>query len=225
MSPIINCRLCGNETSNLEGYCSSCIKNMAQTVDENNKEKKQCTFCGEKIALEAKKCPLCLEFLDGSSNIDVRVAVGVISVVITGFGVFLPFINIPVIGSVNLFRNGEGDGVIILFLSLLCLFGFVSKKFLLCVLASIANGVILYWCVNNVLDKLNELSQRANQDLEGNLFKGLSNVFSNAVQIEVGAYVIAIGVSGALVAAFWANQRELEIQKESTALQESGHIE
>lgn len=43
-----------------------------------------------------------------------RQVVGFIGAAALGLGVFMPLVSMPIVGTINYFNNGRGDGIIVL---------------------------------------------------------------------------------------------------------------
>ncbi len=121
-------------------------KEVRATVANGNvQDHQKCPFCAETVKKDAIKCRFCGEFLDGRTkpavaipgpseesparttvnlqpyvqSIDLSVPLGILGSVTLFLGAFAPILHAPLIGNVNYFKNGEGDGVIIVVLSVI----------------------------------------------------------------------------------------------------------
>ncbi len=54
---------------------------------------------------------------------------GLIGSTVLFIGVFMPTVRVPIIGDVNFFQNGEGDGIIVLILAVISLVLVLTKKY------------------------------------------------------------------------------------------------
>ena len=108
-------------------------------------------------------------------------------------GVFMPIISVPIFGSINYFRNGEGDGVFVLVLGLASILLVLLNKYQWLFLTGIgALGVMAFTFVN-VYSKLAEAKSSASRDLAGNPFKGLADAAIESIQFEWGWGVLVLG--------------------------------
>jgi len=49
-------------------------------------------------------------------------------------GTFLPIVRLPMVGSINYFNNGNGDGIYIIIIAIISLFLILKKNTKLCIL-------------------------------------------------------------------------------------------
>ena len=108
-------------------------------------------------------------------------------------GVFCPFISVPILGSMNYFQNGRGDGVIFLILALVSAVCAVLKRFRwLWWTGGAALGLIIFvfmsfqWRLHQAKEEI-ALAQKDNP------FAGLAGAAIESVQIQWGAAVLFIG--------------------------------
>jgi predicted small integral membrane protein len=124
-------------------------------------------------------------------------------------GAFMPIVSAPIIGSINYFQNGKGDGVIIVLLAIstagLALAG-RAQQVLWTGLASVA---MLAFTFFRFQSGLSEMKERVATDLADNPFRGLADMAVNSVQLQWGWAVLVLGA--ALVTyAGWTAQRSLQ---------------
>ena len=84
--------------------------------------------------------------------------IGYIGVITLFIGVFLPFASAPIIGNINYFRNGEGDGVYILVLSLISVYMIYRTNYIGLFLTGAATSFVLltsYFHFQSILSDLN----------------------------------------------------------------------
>lgn len=120
--------------------------------------------------------------------------IGFIGVGLITIGVFLPFVKFPIIGSLNYFRNGEGVGTILLILAFgSLLFIFIDKMKWLWITGG-GSALTLFYTLYNFKVRMNEVKGEIDTSLEGNPFKGITDVMIQSVQLEVGVPVLIIGI-------------------------------
>jgi len=128
-----------------------------------------------------------------------KLILGLIGSAVLVFAVFAPFLRAPFFGEIDYFRNGEGDGVIVLVL------GVVSFVFVICRIypalwftAFASLGVIGFTFVNYQM-KIAEMKQRMAAELAGNPFAPLGEAVVNSISLRWGFPLLIIG-AGMLIA-------------------------
>ncbi|MGB8524491.1 MAG: energy transducer TonB [Candidatus Acidiferrales bacterium] len=108
-------------------------------------------------------------------------------------GAFLPIVSLPIIGSYNYFRNGHGDGTIILVLAVLSVILAVTRRFGWLWITGLCTLAITLYDLVNAIMLLSDAQGKMDEQLAGNPFKGLADVAMNSVQLEWGWAVLIIG--------------------------------
>jgi len=116
------------------------------------------------------------------------ILVGVASMLMIS-GVFMPVVKVPILGDVNYFQNGQGDGVFIVILALIAVTLALSKKYLLNLIPSILISIILLYFFLNVRNTVSGIKQSAEDSIIG----GLTATLVEGVQIQFGWAVIILG--------------------------------
>lgn len=118
---------------------------------------------------------------------------GIIGSLVLFVGVFTPIVRIPIAGSMNYFRNGSGDGVIVIIMAILSLF-FVFRgkpaKLFLTASGSLATLIITLLYFNW---KMYKMKTEMEESLAGNPFRGLADLAQISIQIEWGWIVLVFG--------------------------------
>lgn len=118
---------------------------------------------------------------------------GIIGSLVLFLGVFTPIIRLPIVGSLNYFRNGSGDGVIVIIMAIFSLFFIFKEK-----------PAKLFWTASGSLAtiiftllyfkwKMYKMKTEMNASLAGNPFRGLADLAQNSIQIEWGWIVLVFG--------------------------------
>ena len=135
-------------------------------------------------------------------TVDVRFLLGLLGSSFLAIGVFVPIVRLPIIGTVNYFRNGEGDGVIVLILAVVSLILVTKRMYRWLWLTSAASIGVLGFTLVNLISKISEVKEEMNKqmaELGDNPFRGLAEGLADAamgtVQIEWGWVVLASGVA------------------------------
>jgi BON domain len=117
------------------------------------------------------------------------------------FGVFAPVISVPVIGSINLFYNGHGDGVLLLVgagISAVC--ALIDQNWVLWLTGLGSFGITLF-DLFNAASAISNAKGEMDQLLSGDLLKGFADVALQSVQLEWGWAVVIFGSSLLLASA------------------------
>jgi hypothetical protein len=108
-------------------------------------------------------------------------------------GVFCPVVSVPIMGQMNLFQNGKGDGTIILVLAAASALIAVLKRFrFLWVTGGGSLGLLIFTFIHFQL-KLSEMKSQMTSDLHDNPFAGLADLAIQSVQIQWGFALLILG--------------------------------
>lgn len=99
---------------------------------------------------------------------------GLIGSAMLTLGVFLPIISFPIVGSMNYFKNGEGDGTLILLLAVTSLFLTFRRRFEWLFTTGIASLAMLVVTFIVVRMKMSSISEEMESKLAGNPFRSLA---------------------------------------------------
>jgi hypothetical protein len=113
----------------------------------------------------------------------------------------MPVLSLPIVGSVNYFRNGQGDGAIVMGLALVSLVLTFTKRYKWLLLTGMLSTGMLAYTLFQVYSKLSEAKANMESGLEGNPFKGLATIAAQSVQLEWGWAVMLAGAVMLIVAA------------------------
>lgn len=162
-----------------------------------------CKVCGQPISRTAKTCPHCgednykPEVLSGN----LPLMVGTAGSIVLFLGVFMPVVSIPIAGSMNYFRNGEGDGVIILILAAISLYLTLTKNFKRLWLTGIGSFAVLAFTFIHFQIIMHDIKKNMNAKLADNPFRGLADAAVEAIQLQWGWAVLVLGASMLIAAA------------------------
>ena len=105
---------------------------------------------------------------------DKREVFGFTGSIILFLGVFAPISSIPIVGTINYFQNGRGDGVLILVLAVISAILTASKKFRALFSAGSACIAVLTFSFLNIQMKLSESRSHIDPGLAGNPFRAIA---------------------------------------------------
>jgi hypothetical protein len=127
---------------------------------------------------------------------------GLVGSLLLLMGVFMPIISLPIIGSMNYFQNGKGDGVIILVLAVISLVITLTKKYKLLLITGFLSLGMMAFTLINFWVRMNDLEK----SMGDNPFaKSLGKAVMSTVQIQWGWIVLVIGAVTLIVAALIKN--------------------
>lgn len=121
-------------------------------------------------------------------------------------GAFMPIISMPIVGSLNYFQNGNGDGVAIVLMAIattaLAMTG-RTKHVLWTGLASLA---MLAFTFINFQSKMGEVRANMESELADNPFRGLAEAAVGSVQLQWGWAILVLGAGITVYAGWQARQ-------------------
>lgn len=128
-----------------------------------------------------------------SGNMDTRKVIGLIGSAILFIGVFAPIMSAPIVGNINYFQNGEGDGVVILILAIISLILVLGGKYKgLWFTGIIALGVMLFTFVH-FQSTMSQVKADIDSELTDNPFRGLADMAVHSVQLQWGWALLIVG--------------------------------
>ena len=123
----------------------------------------------------------------------VKQFIGLIGSILLIVGVFTPILKLPIVGTLNYFQNGKGDGTIILILGIISIILVLFKKYSPLIFTGILSFGVIGFTFFNIYNRIGQLQSQMNRELSGNPFRGLADAMVNAVQIEWGFALLVIG--------------------------------
>ena len=137
----------------------------------------------------------------------IKQLLGLIGSIVLFIGVFTPIVSIPIVGNMNYFQNGKGDGTIILVLAVISLILVLTKKYNGLWFTSIGSiGVMLFTFIN-FQSKISQVKADMDSELADNPFRGLAEMAMQSVQLQWGWALLVVGA--ALVIASAAIKEEV----------------
>ena len=108
-------------------------------------------------------------------------------------GVFAPIVSIPIMGNMNYFQNGKGDGVIILVLAVISLILVLLKKFKGLWFTGLGSMAVMTFTFINFQIALANAKTQMETELLGNPFRGIADIAMQSVQIQWGWALLIVG--------------------------------
>lgn len=119
-------------------------------------------------------------------------------------GVFMPIVQIPIVGSLDYFRNGKGDGVAVLVLGVVSLLVALSNRYGWLWLTGVASLVTEGFTLVNFSRILAETQANLNTELAGNPFSSLADAMFQSVRLQWGWLPL---IGGAILLLFAAGMK------------------
>src|ERR1044071_7928318 len=108
-------------------------------------------------------------------------------------GVFLPIVSMPMVGSVNYFANGRGDGIIVIILAAAAAALALTKRYKFVTFVGLASLALVSYTLFRLISGLNTARAEMENSLAGNPFKGLGDAFLSSVQVQWGWLPLVVG--------------------------------
>lgn len=134
---------------------------------------------------------------------------GVIGSIILFIGVFTPIISLPLVGNLNYFQNGKGDGTIILVLAVISLVMTLMMKYKSLLFTGLGSVAIMSLTFINFQMKLYDMKAEIENDLVGNPFSGLADIAMQSIQLQWGWALLVVG-AGLIIASAIVKDPQIE---------------
>ncbi|MEA5594797.1 type IV pilin-like G/H family protein [Rivularia sp. UHCC 0363] len=145
--------------------------------------------------------------LNDIESLQIVKALVIAGAVLLAIGVFCPIISAPIIGTLNYFHNGNGDGVILLILSAISIFLVLKHEFRYLWWTGFASLGVTILGFLGFQWKLSEIKSSMESELQGNPFRGLADATVNSIQLQWGWLVILLGI-GLILAGVYFYERQ-----------------
>jgi hypothetical protein len=123
-------------------------------------------------------------------------------------GAFMPIVSAPIVGSVNYFQNGKGDGVLIVLLAITTVALALTGRAQHVLWTGLASGAMLAFTFVRFQTGLAEMKERMATELADNPFRGLADMAVNSVQLQWGWAVLVLGAGLVTFAGWQARQSQ-----------------
>jgi hypothetical protein len=124
--------------------------------------------------------------------------VALIGAVLLFIGVFAPIVSVPIMGNINYFMNGRGDGTILLLLALAAGGLVLADKIKHVLWPGLISLAILIWGFYSFERNMAQMRANMETELAGNPFRGIADMAANSIQLQWGWAVLVLG-SGMLI--------------------------
>lgn len=182
----MKCSLCDFENEEGARFCSNCntplVRPKTPNATENpyikiKKEKPETMldYLVNKIDDAATKFHESREFsepCERGNKKGTKQLLGLIGSAVLFVGVFAPIVSIPIIGNMNYFQNGKGDGTIVLVLVVVSLILILLKKFKGLWFTGLSSMAILAFTFINFQMKISDVRTQMEIELTGNPLGG-----------------------------------------------------
>jgi hypothetical protein len=132
---------------------------------------------------------------------------GLIGSIVLFIGVFTPIVSAPIIGSMNYFQNGKGDGMLILILAIVSLVFVLTKKYKGLWFTGVGSLAIMALTFINFQMKISDMKSQMESELAGNPFRGLADVAMQSVQLQWGWALLIVGAGLVIASAAMKDER------------------
>ena len=130
-----------------------------------------------------------------------RQTLALIGSVILFVGVFMPIISVPVMGSVNYFQNGRGDGTIIIALAAVSLILVARGKYKGLWFTGVGSLGMMVFSFVSFRVRMSQAQAEPQAELADNTFAGLGELAMKSVQLQWGWAVLVVAAAMVIAAA------------------------
>ena len=130
-----------------------------------------------------------------------RQILGLIGSIVLFIGVFTPIVSIPIMGNINYFQNGKGDGTLILILAVISLVLVLTKKYKGLWFTGLGSLAVMAFTFINFQVKLADMKSQMESELAGNPFRGLADMAMQSVQLQWGWALLIVGAGMVIASA------------------------
>lgn len=159
-----------------------------------------CPSCQGQVSATAPSCPHCGEVFQAPARWPVHALLGYGGASVLALGVFAPIVRLPIVGTMNYFHNGEGDGAILLALAAVSVLAVALRRWFVLYGTGGGSLMLLGYALFNWHRKMSAAKAEFSADMAGNPFAGIGEAMFSTVQLQWGWGLLFIG-AGLLLAA------------------------
>lgn len=126
---------------------------------------------------------------------------GLIGSIVLFIGVFTPIGSVPIMGNMNYFQNGKGDGTFILILAIISLVLVLAKEYKGLWFTGIGSLGFMLFTFINFQSKMSQAKADIESELAGNPFRGLADMAMQSVQLQWGWALLIVGAAFVIASA------------------------
>jgi len=184
----IKCPLCGFENEEGSRFCSNCNEPLVKSKAPNAIENPY-------IKTRKESNTNFLAPSEGDNKISTKQLLGLIGSIVLFVGVFAPIISVPIIGNMNYFQNGKGDGTIIIVLAVVSTILVLLKKFKGLWFTGLGSMALMVFTFLNFQMKISDIKAQMETELAGNPFRGITDMAMQSVQLQWGWALLIVGAA------------------------------
>jgi len=141
-----------------------------------------------------------------------RQLIALLGSIVLFVGVFMPIVSVPIMGNLNYFQNGKGDGVIVLALATVSAIAAARQRYQVLWLTGGGCLAVLGFTFVNLQSSLAAAKGEMEQQLAGNPFRGLADAALGSIQLQWGWALLIVGAVLLVVAAAMKGRPELAVE-------------
>jgi hypothetical protein len=113
----------------------------------------------------------------------------------------MPIVKLPVVGEINYFHNGRGDGVLVLVLAVASFVLVLIRWYRELWITALGAAAIMAFTFFNFRSEMSQATRQMETELKDNPFRGLADLAVQSVQLQWGWAVLVIGIAFLIVVA------------------------
>lgn len=131
---------------------------------------------------------------------------GLIGSVVLFIGVFAPIVSVPIMGNMNYFQNGQGDGTIILVLAAASLVLVLAEKYKILWFTGSASLAVMLLTLVDFQARISQLKENMELELVDNPYRGLADMAISSIQLQWGWALLVVGAVLVIISAALKNK-------------------